>query len=145
MNIRKKLKDKYYLNWCPKNNIFNKEEKQITNTLLKNMYVEYIEKLKEFIEEINTLKKQITKIDFTPNYRQLGGYNRCITNYPDKGWSEKYNHFIQAYKELMVDYLYYEGIEYDELSINELDTQIEMAKFLIKQAEINISELTESK
>ena len=44
-DIRKKLKTKYYLEWLPKNNIFNKNKNEITNELLFNMYKEYIEKL----------------------------------------------------------------------------------------------------
>lgn len=140
--IRKELKNKYYLNWSPKNNVFKVEEKQITDDLLIGMYNEYIEKLNSFLEEINRIAKKITKTDFVPNFRQTGGYDRCVVNYPDTGWKEKYHQYIQAYKELMVDFICYEPLEYDELSLKEIGIIKEMAQFLIKQAQINIDELS---
>lgn len=141
--IRKELKSKYYLNWSPKNNVFKIEEDQITNKLLINMYNEYISKLNIFLKEISKIEKNITKVDFVPNFRQTGGYDRCVTNYPDTGWKEKYHQYIQAYKELMVDFICYEPLEYDELSLKEIGIMKEMAQFLIKQAQINIDELSE--
>lgn len=139
--IRKHLKEKYYLNWSPKSNIFKVEKEQITDAFLISMYNEYIDKLNLFLKEIERIKKGITKEDFTPNGRQKGGYSRCVENYPDKGWRDKYYQYTQAYKELMVDFIYYEPLEYDDLSIKEISIMKEMAEFLIKQAQLNIKEL----
>ena len=51
--------------------------------------------------------------------------------------------YAQAYKELMVDYLYYnDEFEYDDISLNEIQEMKKMAYFLICQAERNIYELT---
>ena len=127
--IRKQLQDKYFIKWEPSSND------------LIDLYNEYIDKLNEFINEIEELSKNISKKSFKPNSRQMGGYERCIINYPDEGWSTKEEQFKQAYKELMVDYLYYEPLEYDDLSKKEISIMKEMANFLIKQAEINKSEL----
>lgn len=139
--IRKHLKEKYYLKWRPKHDIYKIKEDQINDEFLINMYNEYIDKLKKFLKEINLLEKKITKVDFTPNFRQTGGYDRCVTNYPDKGWNEKYFQFTQAYKELMVDFIYYESLEYDDLSLKEIKIIKKMANFIIEQAELNIKEL----
>ena len=142
MLVRENLSYDYYINWEPKSNIYNKTDKDITNDLLIKMYNEYIVKLSEFIKELNKIKKNIKKLEFKPNYRQIGGYKRCVVNYPDKGWNEKYEQYIQAYKELMVDFLYYSpDLDYDDLSIKEIDILKEMASFLVTQAEININDL----
>lgn len=142
MELREKLKQKYYIKWKPKHNIFDKNKKNITNAFLIKMYSEYIKKLNEFIKELDRLKKRIKKESFKPNFRQIGGYQRCVTDYPDKGWDEKYLQYIQAYKELMVDFLCYSSdLEYDDLSIKEMEILKEMALFLITQAEININDL----
>ena len=85
MLVREKLSYDYYINWEPKSNIYNKTDKDITNDLLIKMYNEYIVKLSEFIKELNKIKKNIKKLEFKPNYRQIGGYKRCVVNYPDKG------------------------------------------------------------
>lgn len=59
-----------------------------------------------------------------------------------RGWNEKYEQYIQAYKELMVDFLYYSpDLDYDDLSIKEIDILKERASFLVTQAEININDL----
>lgn len=122
--------------------IYNKTDKDITNDLLIKMYNEYIVKLSGFIKELNKIKKNIKKLEFKPNYRQIGGYKRCVINYPDNGWNEKYEQYIQAYKELMVDFLYYSlNLDYDDLSIKEIDILKERASFLVTQAEININDL----
>lgn len=56
--------------------------------------------------------------------------------------TKKYEQYIQAYKELMVDFLYYSpDLDYDDLSIKEIDILKEMASFLVTQAEININDL----
>lgn len=141
MEIRENLQFKYYIDWKPKNSTHNKSNVDITNDLLIKMYNEYIIKLNEFIAELNNIGKNITKNDFKPNYRQIGGYERCVTNYPDTGWKEKYQQFIQAYKELMVDFLNYPDLEYDELSIKEIKMLKEMAIFLINKALSYIGEL----
>ena len=77
--------------------------------------------------------------------RQKGGYKRCITDYPDKGWSKERQQIGQAYKEIMVDFLYYNSdeIEYKELTVKEVVTMVEMAEFLIKKVDeiIEIIEL----
>ena len=87
-------------------------------------------------------QKNIKKLEFKPNYRQIGGYKRCVVNYPDKVWNEKYEQYIQAYKELMVDFLYYSpDLDYDDLSIKEIDILKERASFLVTRAEININDL----
>lgn len=85
MLIREKLSYDYYINWKPKSNMYNRTDKDITNDLLIKMYNEYIVKLSEFIKELNKIKKNIKKLEFKPNYRQIGGYKRCVVNYPDKG------------------------------------------------------------
>ena len=42
----------------------------------------------------------------------------------------------------MVDFLYYShDLDYDDLSIKEIDILKEMASFLVTQAEININDL----
>lgn len=95
-----------------------------------------------YIIKLNKIKKNIKKLEFKPNHRQVGGYKRCVINYPDNGWNEKYEQYIQAYKELMVDFLYYSpNLDYDDLSIKEIDILKEMASFLVTQAEININDL----
>lgn len=139
MSIRKKLSYKYYIKWNLKNDTYNKSREDITNELQIKMYDEYIIKLNEFIKELDIIKKHINKINFNPNYRQIGGYKRCITDYPDIGYSKKYEQYKQAYKELMVDFLYYpdSNLDYEELSIKEIEILKEMATFLIQQAEIN--------
>ena len=141
MVIREKLRNKYYLEWEQKHNTYNKSDVDITNDLLIKMYNEYIIKLNKFIKELDKIKKHIKKSDFKPNYRQIGGYDRCVTNFSDKGWSKKYDQYKQAYKELMVDFLCYPDLDYDDLSIKEIDILKEMALFLIAQAEININDL----
>ncbi len=142
MLIRKKLSYKYYIRWKPKYNIYSKNEEDMTNDFLIKMYTEYITKLNKFIKELDRIKRYIRKMDFKPNYRQIGGYERCVINYPDKGWNEKYMQYIQAYKELMSDFLYYSSdLDYDDMSIKEIKILKEMASFLITQAEINIDDL----
>ena len=114
----------------------------MTNDFLIKMYTEYITKLNKFIKELDRIKRYIRKMDFKPNYRQIGGYERCVINYPDKGWNEKYMQYIQAYTELMSDFLYYSSdLNYDDMSIKEIKILKEMASFLITQAEINIDDL----
>lgn len=141
MSVREELNDKYYLKWNPKHDVYNIPNKDITNKLLIKMYSEYIIKLNEFIKELDEIKKQIKKVNFKPNHRQIGGYERCVINYPDKGWSEKYDQYKQAYKELMVDFLCYPELKYDDLSIKEIEVLKEMASFLIMQAKIDIDNL----
>ena len=141
MKTRERLTQKYYIKWKPKHNFYNSADVDITNEFLIKMYNEYIIKLNKFIKELDKIKKHIKKQDFKPNYRQIGGYERCVTNYPDRGWDDKNHQYKQAYKELMVDFLCYPDLDYDELSIKEINMLKEMATFLIKQAEININEL----
>ena len=63
-------------------------------------------------------------------------------NREEDGWKEKYFQFEQAYKELMIDFLYYsDEIEYEDISLKEIQIMKKMAYFLICQAEINIYEL----
>lgn len=142
MLTREKLSYKYYIKWKLKYNIYNKNKEDITNDFLIKMYTEYIIKLNKFIKELDKIKKHTRKMNFTPNYRQLGGYKRCVTDYPDTGWNEKYMQYIQAYKELMLDFLYYSpNLDYDDISIEEIEILKEMASFLITQAKINICDL----
>ena len=55
-------------------------------------------------------------MDFNQNFRQSGSYKRCVLEFPDDGWKEKYFQFEQAYKELMIDFLYYsDEIEYEDI------------------------------
>ena len=69
MEIREKLKNKYYLKWKPKHNIYNKSDVDITNEFLIKMYNEYIIKLNKFIKELEKIKK-----DGTQNY----DYNKIL-------------------------------------------------------------------
>lgn len=141
MRIREELKNTYYLEWNQKYNFCNKSDALITDEFLIEMYNEYIIKLEEFIDDLDKIKIHIKKEEFKPNYRQVGSYKRCVTNYPDKGWNKKYEQYSQAYKELMVDFLCYPDLDYDELSIKEINILKEMALFLIKEAKVNINEL----
>lgn len=136
---RKNLSKKYYYNFI-KNTYFNNTNP--TNKDLVIMYNKYLEKLQDFIKELRKLKQNITKKTYTPNYRQIGAYKRCIIEYPDKGWTEKYDQYKQAYKELMVDALYYsKDLKYDAISLAEINTLLEMATFLIEQGRLNLKEL----
>lgn len=139
---RKNFSDRYYRKGSPTINIFEVEKEKINNELLINYYQEYIEKLKSFVNELDLIQQNTNKIDFKKNYRQNGAYKRCVLSFPDKGWKEKYLQYAQAYKELMVDYLYYDdNLEYDDISLNEIQEIKKMAYFLICQAERNIYEL----
>lgn len=139
---RKNFSDRYYRKGSPTINIFEVKKEKINNELLINYYQEYIEKLKSFVNELDLIQQNTNKIDFKKNYRQNGAYKRCVLSFPDKGWKEKYLQYAQAYKELMVDYLYYDdNLEYDDISLNEIQEIKKMAYFLICQAERNIYEL----
>ncbi len=88
------------------------------------------------------IKKTITKKDFKPNSRQVGGFRRCIINYSDRGWKEKHMQYGQAYKEMMSDFLYYSpNIEYDDMSLHEISILKQMAEIMIKRANENIKEI----
>ena len=90
--------------------------------------------LQDFINECKMIiKTNDLEITCELNNRQIGGYKRCVTDYPDKGWSTEREQIGQAYKELMVDFLYYSGAktEYKELTVKEIVTMVEMAEFLI--------------
>jgi len=139
---RKNLNERYYEKWKPSINVFEIEKDKIDNKLLVNFYQEYIEKLKSFINELDIIQPQIDKISFKKNNRQYGGYKRCVLTFQDNGWKEKYLQYTQAYKELMVDYLYYsDDLEYEDISLDEIYELKKMAYFLICQAERNIYEL----
>lgn len=136
---RENLSKKYYHNFI-KNIYFNDAEP--TNQDLITIYNKYLKKLQAFIKELEKIKQRTTKETYTPNYRQLGAYERCIIKYPDKGWTKKYNQYSQAYKELMVDALYYsEDLKYDDISLDEINALVAMATFLIEQGRINLKEL----
>ena len=136
---RKKLNKKYYHDFIRKTYFTSAEP---TNQDLVTMYNKYIKKLQDFIKELEKIKQRTTKETYTPNYRQLGAYERCITKYPDKGWSKKYDQYSQAYKELMVDALCYsKDLNYDDISLSEIDTLLAMSTFLIEQGRINIKEV----
>ena len=90
--------------------------------------------LQDFINECKTIiKTNDLEITCELSDRQNGGYKRCITDYPDKGWNTEREQIGQAYKELIVDFLYYSDskTEYKELTIKEIVTMVEMAEFLI--------------
>lgn len=136
---RENLSKKYYHNFI-KNIYFNDAEP--TSQDLITIYNKYLKKLQSFIKELEKIKQRTVKENYIPNYRQLGAYERCIIKYPDKGWTKKYNQYSQAYKELMVDALYYsEDLKYDDISLDELNTLVAMSSFLIEQGRINIKEL----
>lgn len=136
---RENLSKKYYHNFI-KNIYFNDAEP--TSQDLITIYNKYLKKLQAFIKELEKIKQRTVKENYIPNYRQLGAYERCIIKYPDKGWTKKYNQYSQAYKELMVDALYYsKDLNYDDISLAEIDTLLAMATFLIEQGRINIKEL----
>ena len=142
MNLRESLNKKYYVDWQPEHSAWILEKEQITDEYLIEMYQEYINKLNEFIDDINTIEKTVTKEDFKSNYRQVGGFKRCVTNYPDTGWKEKYQQYAQAYKEIMCDFIYYSPeLEYDEISLHEIDIIRNMAKLMIQRAENYIEEI----
>lgn len=142
---RKELSDKFYRNWKPINNIFEIKE-ETDDQFLIDFYKEYIEKLKDFINELDTIQPTINKIDFKKNCRQKGGYIRCVLDFPDCGWKEKHYQFEQGYKELMIDYLFYDdSLEYDDISLNEIQEMKKMGYFLICQAERNIYDLVKNK
>lgn len=136
-SIREDLQRKYYSNWTPSvklDNDYNDKEKLII------FYNEYIDKLQEFIDECDLIKKKNKNLkqDFKPNYRQEGGYRRC-TGSGDNGWDTRHKQFTQRYKELMIDYLHYsDELEYDDMSIKELDTLKEMGYYLITLAKKEI-------
>lgn len=136
---RENLSKKYYHNFI-KNIYFNDAEP--TSQDLITMYNKYLKKLQAFIKKLEKIKQRTVKEKYIPNYRQLGAYERCIIKYPDKGWTKKYNQYSQAYKELMVDALYYsEDLKYDDISLDEINTLVAMSTFLIEQGRINIKEL----
>ena len=140
MFSRKELSNKYYREWKPVNNI--PYDKNVEKDILIDFYKEYRSKLLAFINELDTILPTIEKKDFKKNIRQIGGYVRCVLDYPDKGYNSKHFQFEQGYKELMVDYLFYsDDLEYDEISQYEIFEMKKMAFFLICQAERNIYEL----
>ena len=61
------------------------------------MYTEYITKLNKFIKGLDMIKRHIRKMNFKPNYSQIGWYERCVINYSGKVWNEKHIQYIQAY------------------------------------------------
>lgn len=140
---RKDFSEKYYKNWKPKHDVFKLNRDEITDEFLVEFYKEYRLKLIDFVNELDLYIPNITKVDFNQNYRQSGSYRRCVLEFPDNGWTEKYFQFEQAYKELMIDFLYYsDELEYEDISLNEIQIMKKMAYFLICQAEINIYKLT---
>lgn len=141
---RKDINKRYYREWHQVHDIWDyiKKGKTITSAFLIDFYNEYRSQLIKFINELDAIQPNVTKIDFKPNRRQTGGYRRCVLEYPDKGWEEKYNQFVQGYKELMVDFIFYsDDLEYEEISLSEIQYMKKMAYFLICRAEINIHEL----
>lgn len=138
---RKAMSEKYYINWKPKYDIYKIKDK--SDEVKIECYKEYRQKLIEFINEIDSIAPTVTKISFKPNFRQTGGYERCVLKYYSPYWKDdKPNQFESSYKELMIDFLYYsDGLEYDEISLDEIQIIKKMAYFLICQAEINIYEL----
>ena len=137
---RKELSNKYYKEWKPINSVPDDEESDKDSIV--DYYNEYISMLIKFINELDTILPTVKKVDFKKNDRQIGGYARCILDYPDKGYNFKHRQFEQSYKELMVDYLFYsDDLEYDEISQQEKKKKKKMAYFLICQAERNIYEL----
>lgn len=94
--------------------------------------------LQDFINECKTIiKTNDLEITCEFNNRQIGGYKRCIIDYPDKGWNTEREQIGQAYTELIVDFLYYNSsdIEYKELTVKEIVTMVEMAEFLIEKVD----------
>lgn len=139
VSIRKVLQLKYYTLWKPLRSAWDYQ----TETGYIKMYNEYIDKLKEFIQDCDAIieRNPDLKTTFNPNSRQTGGYKRCMAKEVE-GWSTKHEKFAQRYKELMVDYLCYDDeIKYEEISMPELKDLKEMAKFIINEAEKNICEL----
>lgn len=136
---RKKLSKKYYHDFVRKTYFANTEP---TTQDLLTIYNKYLKKLQCFIKELEKIKQKTIKETYSPNYRQLGAYERCIIKYPDKGWSKKYDQYRQAYKELMVDALYYsKDLNYEDISLAEIDTLLDLATFLLEQGRLNIKEL----
>lgn len=130
--IREQLQFKYYINWNGSRTAF----KELTRIERIKMYDSYIDKIEQFMDEINWIKKndKTLKMDFNPNYRQLGGYERCMSK-KINDWDTKEAQFGQRYKELMIDYLYYnDELKYDDMSLKELTQIEEMARFLLEVA-----------
>ena len=127
---RKELSNKYYKEWKPINSVSDDEESDKDSIV--DYYNEYISMLIKFINELDTILPTVKKVDFKKNDRQIGGYARCILDYPDKGYNFKHRQFEQSYKELMVDYLFYsDDLEYDEISQQEIFEMKKMAYFLM--------------
>lgn len=140
VSLREELFNKYYLNWKEYGDAWENDSDD--KEYLINLYNQFQIKLNEFIEELERIKPTITKKDFKANYRQEGGYRRCMVTYPDEGWKKKSQQFLQAYKELTVDFLYYSPqLEYEEMSLHEIEILENMAKFLIREAKKNTNEL----
>ena len=140
---RKEMSNRYFIEWKPKYDIYHKDT-LISVELMAECYQEYRRKLIEFVNELDTYVPNISKVSYKPNHRQNGAYQRCVLRYPDPGWEHhKLLQFSQGYKELMVDFLHYsDELEYDEISLEEIQTMKKMAYFLICQAEINKYEIT---
>lgn len=142
MTLRESLNKKYYVDWQPTHSAWTSDKDQITDDYLVNMYREYIDKLDEFLDEISNIETTITKEEFKPNIRQTGGFDRCVKEYPDTGWKEKHLQYAQAYTEMMSDFLCYSPtLEYDEMSLHEIDILKKMAMLMIKRANENIDEI----
>lgn len=122
--IRKKLSEKYYK--LP----LDKSSKNINDKML---YKKYVSTLEDLIEEIKSIKedKRYLEMYCILNYRQVDCINRCVE--VDEGWSTDLLKFEQSYKE-MIDFIYYPGFKYNEISLEELAIIQMMASHLILRA-----------
>ncbi|MBE6139197.1 MAG: hypothetical protein E7174_01645 [Firmicutes bacterium] len=122
--IRKKLSEKYYK--LP----LDKSSKNINDKML---YKKYVSTLEDLIEEIKSIKEDKRDLEMycILNYRQVDCINRCVE--VDEGWSTDLLKFEQYYKE-MIDFIYYPGFKYNEISLEELAIIQMMASHLILRA-----------
>ncbi len=122
--IRKKLSEKYYK--LP----LDKSSKNINDKIL---YKKYVSTLEDLIEEIKSIKEDKKDLEMycILNYRQVDCINRCVEL--DEGWSTDLLKFKQSYKE-MIDFIYYPGFKYNEISLEELAIIEMMASHLILRA-----------
>lgn len=122
--IRKKLSEKYYK--LP----LDKSSKNINDKML---YKKYVSTLEDLIEEIKSIKEDKRDLEMycILNYRQVDCINRCVEL--DEGWSTDLLKFEQSYKE-MIDFIYYPGFKYNEISLEELAIIEMMASHLILRA-----------
>ena len=132
MLLRKELSEKY----SPEFYNYKTMAKTDVIKVLKN----YQKKLLDLIDEVEIMEKETTMTNNILNDRQKCCIRNCSEEFVDSGWTNLLDMYRQSFHE-MIDFIYFNGFENNELALNELKLIKMMASYLIFKADEIIWEI----